>query len=305
MHALNEMKKENTKVLKWAILIALMLIWGSSYILMKRGLESYPAKQVAALRIGISFLFLSPIVILRFRKVKKENIKYFILAGLLGSGIPAFLFTEAQRGIDSQIAGILNSVAPLFTLIVGVIFFRFSTKWYNVLGVFIGLAGAVGLLSVGDGASFGNNFGFGIYIIIATILYATNINLVKIFLKNTDALTITGFAFLFIGIPCLLYLFAGTDFVSRTQELPGAWKSLGYIIILAGLGTAVAGIMYNYLIKISSILFVASVTYVIPIVAIMWGMVDGEPFYFGYFLWIALIFAGVFMVNKESKKDTK
>jgi drug/metabolite transporter (DMT)-like permease len=301
---LNKMK-ENTKVLKWVILIVLVLIWGSSYILMKRGLESYPAKQVAALRIGISFLFLSPIIITRFRKVKKENIKYFVLAGLLGSGIPAFLFTEAQRGIDSQIAGILNSVAPLFTLVVGVIFFSFRTKWYNVMGVFIGLSGAVGLLSVGDGASFSNNFSFGIYIIIATILYATNINIVKKFLKETDALTITGFAFLFIGIPCLIYLLAGTDFVSRTQELKGAWQSLGYISILAVLGTAAAGIMYNYLIKISSILFVASVTYVIPVVAIMWGIIDGEPFYFGYFLWIILIFAGVFMVNKEAKKVAK
>lgn len=304
MHALNKMK-ENTKVLKWAILIVLVLIWGSSYILMKRGLESYPASQVGALRIGISFLFLSPIVILKFRKVKKASIKYFVLAGLLGSGIPAFLFTEAQRGIDSQIAGILNSVAPLFTLIVGVIFFRFRTKWYNVMGVFIGLSGAVGLLSVGDGASFSNNFGFGIYIIIATLLYATNINIVKKYLKDSDALTITGFAFLFIGIPCIIYLFAGTDFVSRTQELQGAWKSLGYISILAVLGTALAGIMYNYLIKISSILFVASVTYVIPIVAIMWGMIDGEPFYVGYFFWMTLIFAGVFMVNKEAKSMVK
>jgi drug/metabolite transporter (DMT)-like permease len=158
---------------------------------------------------------------------------------------------------------------------------------------------------VGEGASFSNNFGFGIYIIIATILYATNINLVKKFLKDTDALTITGFAFLFIGIPCVIYLLAGTDFVSRTQELKGAWQSLGYISILAVLGTAAAGIMYNYLIKISSILFVASVTYVIPVVAIMWGIIDGEPFYFGYFLWIVLIFAGVFMVNKEAKQVAK
>ena len=299
------MEKKKTTILKWIILLVLVLIWGSSYILMKRGLESYPAMQVGALRIAISFLVLSPIIVMRFRRIKKDKIKFFILAGLLGNGIPAFLFAEAQTGIDSQVAGILNSVAPLFTLIIGVLFFSFRTKWYNVMGVFIGLAGAVGLLSAGDGKSFSSNFGFGFYIIIATILYATNINLVKKYLKDIDAITISGFAFLFIGVACIIYLIAGTDFISRAQEMPNAVKSLGYISILAILGTAIATILYNYLIKISSILFTASVTYIIPIVAIMWGLLDGEPFYLGYFLWIALIFVGVFLVNKESKLDRK
>jgi drug/metabolite transporter (DMT)-like permease len=287
--------------LKWAIMIALVLIWGTSYILMKRGLESYPSTQVAALRIAISFLFLLPFTFFQLKKIKRKDLKFFAIAGLLGSGIPAFLFTEAQRGIDSQVTGILNSVAPLFTLIVGMIFFRYKAKWYNVLGVFIGLSGAIGLLSAGDSNSFQNNLGFGMYVILATILYATNINIVKRYLKDIDATAITCFAFFFIGVPCLTYLLAGTDFITRTQLVPYAWKNLGYITVLAVIGTALAGIMYNYLIKISSILFVASVTYLIPVIAIMWGIIDGEPFYMDYFLWIALIFIGVFLVNKEPK----
>ena len=269
---------------------------------MKRGLESFSAMQLGALRISISFIFLIPFALSKIKNVKKKDLKYFALAGLMGSGIPAFLFAEAQTGIDSQIAGILNSVAPLFTLITGVLFFGFRTKWLNIIGVFIGLIGAIGLLSVGDDKTFFTNFSFGINIIIATLLYATNINFVKRYLKDVDVLTITSFAFVIIGIPCLVYLLAGTDFITRMHENHHAIKSLGYITILAVLGTAISGILYNYLIKISSILFVASVTYVIPIVAIMWGMFDGEPFYFGYFFWIALIFFGVFLVNKEVRK---
>ena len=250
--------KINKIFLKWAILFLLMLIWGSSYILMKRGLESFSAMQVGALRVSIAFLFLLPFALLKLKTVKKENLRFFALAGLMGSGIPAFLFAEAQTGIDSQIAGILNSVAPLFTLITGVLFFGFHTKWYNVIGVFIGLTGAIGLLSAGDDKSFLSNFSFGIYIIIATVLYATNINIVKKYLKEIDVLTITSFAFVFIGIPCVIYLLAGTDFISRMHENQHAWKSLGYLAILAILGTAIAGIIYNYLIKISSILFCQS-----------------------------------------------
>ena len=165
-------------------MIVLMFIWGSSYILMKRGLESFSAPQVGALRISIAFLFLLPFAVHRIRRVKKEKLYIFAIAGLLGNGIPAYLFAEAQTGIDSQIAGILNSVAPLFTLLTGALFFGVRAKWFNVTGVFIGLAGAIGLLSADASGSFNNNFSKGAFVIIATILYATNINVVKKYLKK-------------------------------------------------------------------------------------------------------------------------
>ena len=181
-------------------------------------------------------------------------------------------------------------------------FFGFRSKWYNVAGVFIGLAGAIGLLSADASNTFNNNLSKGIFVIIATLLYATNINIVKKFLKDADSVTITCISFVFIGVPSLIYLLAGTDFASRISQTPGALRNFGYIAILAVLNTAITGFLYNYLIKISSILFVASVTYVIPILAIFWGMNDGEPFYSEYFIWIAVIFLGVYLVNKEKSK---
>ncbi|MFA5781146.1 MAG: EamA family transporter [Bacteroidales bacterium] len=293
------LKKTDKVAIQWIIMIALAIVWGSSYILMKRGLEFFPAMQVGALRITISFLFLLPFALWRIKRVKKENLKYLVIVGFLGSGIPAFLFAEAQTGLDSQIAGIINSVAPLFVLIFGTLFFNVRVKWYNVAGVFIGLSGAIGLLSACGNKSFDSNLGFGIYIIIATMLYSININVIKKYLKETDSLTITAISFIFIGVPSIIYLMSGTDFITRLSETPGAMKGMGYLSLLAILGTALAGILYNYLIKISSVLFSASVTYIIPIVAIMWGTNDGEHFYLGYIIWIALIFSGIFLVNKE------
>jgi drug/metabolite transporter (DMT)-like permease len=298
-----EKRNVNTIFWKWAILIILVLTWGSSYILMKRGLEGFPAAQVGALRLSITFLVLIPLVIRRIRSVPVK--KYWLLAisGILGNGIPAFLFARAQEGIDSEIAGILNTAAPLFALILGVLFFNLKTKWFNIVGVFIGLAGAVGLLSVGI-KGFDNNLRYGMYVLIATFLYSININIVKKYFKEIDSITITAIAFVVMGILASVYLFMGTDFISRAENSAGL-KALGYISILAVMGTAIANMLYNKLIKITSVLFASSVTYLIPIVAIMWGILDGEPFYVGYLFWITMIFLGLYLVNREGQHNKK
>ncbi|MFH0865255.1 MAG: DMT family transporter [Bacteroidota bacterium] len=295
------MKDSQKKILKWAIMVALVLTWGSSYILMKRGLEEYTAMQVGALRIGITFIILLPMVMKRLKMVPRNRLWLLVLSGFIGNGIPAFLFAQAQKGIDSEVAGILNSVAPLFTLVIGAVFFRFRTHWLNIAGVFIGLAGAVGLLSVGT-KGFDENFSYGIYIIIATMLYAANINLVKTYYKEIDAVSITVISYIVIGMISIGYLLAGTDFINHASD-EQSLKAMGYVAILALAGTAIAGILYNYMIKISSVLFAASVAYIIPIVAIMWGVIDGEIFYKEYIFWILLIFAGVFLVNREKMKS--
>ncbi|MGD0711948.1 MAG: DMT family transporter [Bacteroidales bacterium] len=293
--------KPNTLFLKWVILIFLVLTWGSSYILMKRGLEGFSSAQVGALRISITFLVLIPLVIKRIKSVPAKKYWLLIISGILGNGIPAFLFAHAQEGIDSEISGILNTAAPLFALIMGAVFFNLKTRWYNIVGVFVGLAGAVGLLSVGI-KGFDNNFRYGIYVLIATFLYSININIVKKYFKEIDSITITSMAFVVMGVLASIYLFTDTDFVSRIGNTAGL-IAFGYISILAVMGTAIANMLYNKLIKMTSVLFASSVTYLIPIVAIMWGILDGEPFYLGYVFWILMIFLGLYLVNRERKKN--
>ena len=297
------MGNNNSKFLQFSILIGLVLVWGSSFILMKKGLVVFSAPELAALRISISFIFLLPFALTRFKRIKKEHWKYIAFAGIIGNGIPSFLFAIAQTGIDSSLAGILNSLTPLFTMIVAYFFFKSKTKWFNVIGVIIGLAGAVGLIASSGDKSFGNNLEFGLLIVLATIFYAFNLNVVKTYLKSVDAITITAFAFFTIGIPALIYLLTSTDAVYKIQTNENALTSLFYVTILAIFGSALSVIAYNYLIKISSVLFAASVTYMMPLVSYLWGVFDGEKFELIFFLWIFLILAGVYLVNKKNETN--
>lgn len=287
-----------SKVLHWTIMIALVLVWGSSFIMMKKGLEVFPPDQVGALRVAITFIFLIPFAIYHFKKIKKHHLKYLLIVGFIGNFFPAFLFAEAQTGIDSSLAGILNSLAPLFTLIISVMFFKASAKWYNVVGIFIGLVGACGLLYVSGTKGFTNNFWYGSFIILATIMYAINLNVVKKYFSDLEPIAITSFAFMLCGIPATVYLFF-TDFPVLLATKEHAVFGLVCLILLAVVGSALALIAYYYLIKFTTVLFAASVTYLIPIVAILWGMQDGEGFKLIYMLWIALILIGVFLVNKK------
>jgi drug/metabolite transporter (DMT)-like permease len=284
----------------WLALSLLVLVWGSSFILIKRGLVSFSSMEVGALRIAISFLVLSPFVIKHLKKVPRRKMIYFILAGIIGNGLPPFLFAKAQTVIDSYMAGVLNSLTPLFTLLVGVLFFGIRTRWLNVLGVAIGLGGAIGLLTASNGAHL-NNIWYGLYAVAAAVCYAVNMNLIKQYLSDFDALTITSVVFMFIGIPSLIYLFAGTGFVNTLATDPKAWGNLGYIAILAVLGTAVAMIIHNWLIKQTSALFTSTVTYLMPVISIAWGVIDSESFLLVYMLWISLILIGVYLANKKRK----
>ncbi len=284
----------------WLALSLLVLVWGSSFILIKRGLVSFSSMEVGALRIAISFLVLSPFVFKQLKKVPRRKLGYFIVAGVIGNGLPPFLFAKAQTVIDSYMAGVLNSLTPLFTLLFGVLFFGIRTRWLNVLGVVIGLGGAIGLLTASNGAQL-NNVWYGFYAVAAAVCYAINMNLIKQYLSGFDALTITSVVFMFIGIPSLIYLFAGTGFVNTLATDPKAWGNLGYIAILAVLGTAVAMIIHNWLIKQTSALFTSTVTYLMPVISIAWGLIDGESFVVAYLLWISLILAGVYMANKKRK----
>ncbi len=294
--------KENRKPggIHWLALAVLVVVWGSSFILIKRGLVAFSSMEVGALRIAISFLVLSPLLIRHLKKVPRRAMIYFILSGIIGNGLPPFLFAMAQTVIDSYMAGVLNSLTPLFTLLIGVFFFGIRTRWINVLGVAIGLGGAIGLLSVVNGGQL-NNAWYGLLAVAAAVCYATNMNLIKRYLSGFSALTITSVVFMFIGIPSLIYLFAGSNMVSVLAGDPRGWESFGYIAILAVVGTAVAMIIHNWLIKQTSALFTSTVTYLMPVVSIMWGIADGEAFLAMYLLWIALILAGVYLANKKGK----
>ena len=296
------MKTPKTALLPWLILLILTLIWGSSFILIKKGLLYYSSTQVGALRIAISFLFLLPFAMARLRRPEKKHWKYLALVGIIGSGLPAFLFAKAQTGIDSSLAGILNSLTPLFTLIIGVTFFTLKSRWYNIAGVILGLAGGVGLISISGVQGFEFNMKYSIYVIIATLCYAINVNLIKYRLPDLDAVTITALSFVVIGLPVIIQLLVFTDFIPRLEHKEGAEIGLLYIAVLSVVGTGLALMLFNALVKMASPLFASSVTYTIPLVAVFWGIADGESVSWTAAIWILMILTGIFLVNRKHKK---
>lgn len=296
------MLKNRQQFISWAILIPLVIIWGSSFILIKKSLLYFSASEVGILRVVLTFLFLLPIAIKKAFEVNRKMAIYLTISGAVGSLIPALLFAIAQTKIDSGLAGTLNALTPLSTLVLGIMFFKISTKWYNILGVLIGLLGAVGLIYASSEQSFVFNMKYAFLIIIATICYAFNVNFIKFYLKELNSLTITVLTFFYIGIPAFLYVILFSDIPSKIFSSTETLAGLGYLSLLAIVGTGLALIAFNKLIKISSPIFASSVTYMIPIVALIWGIIDGEVFKFSYLIWFFLILAGVLLVNASPNR---
>lgn len=285
------------------LLIALALIWGSSFILMKNALKVYSASQVATMRMFFSFLFLLPLTIRNFHKVPVKFLLMITLVGLLGNGLPAILFANAQTKLSSSTAGVLNSLTPLFTLIIGVAFFKQYFSSTKITGIVIGMIGAIVLIVFKANGSIETNYQYGSYIFLATLCYAWSVNLIKNYLHELPAIAISSMALLFIGPAYGYYLFAHTDFIYTTMHEVGAGQALGFVLLLALFGTAISLVLFNKLVQITTPVYAASVTYLIPIVALFWGFIDGEPISYIQLIGLVGILVGVYLANKNYTKS--
>jgi drug/metabolite transporter (DMT)-like permease len=301
-HFKKKMGGKKSGLVAWLLFVGLALVWGSSFILMKRSLQSFSYLHIGALRIALAFLFTLLIAIPHLKFLKRDNWFPLFLVGIFGNALPYMLFPLAVTKLDSSVVGILNSTVPLFTLIIGIIWFRLKIKWVSILGIILGFLGALWLLV--PGLKFeSERLIYGVFPVIATVCYAISINVVNSRLKALKPLTITLLSLLFAGIPAIIYLF-GSGFVEVMQVEEKAWASFGYVAILGVLSSSVAVIIFNYLIKNTSSLFAASVTYAIPVVALLWGIIDGEAVGLHHALGMLTILAGVYLVNSRgSLKD--
>ena len=284
---------------QFTILMALAFIWGSSFILMKIGLKSFSPEQAGALRILLASLALLPLSLRQLKNLRKEDMKSLLIAGFIGSFFPAFLFMKAETRIDSSLAGMLNSLTPVFTLIVGMLFHQTAFRWLQVIGLTLGLAGATGLIFAGDGFHLGPVNSFAFYIVLATCFYAISINQIKSKLTHLSGVQITSLSFLFIGPVALIYLLT-TNFAPVAAN--PAWPV--HLLALAALGivgTALGMLLMNSLIRYSSAVAASSVTYIIPIFAIMWGVFDGEKVTLLHMLCMAIILSGVYLISRKSR----
>jgi drug/metabolite transporter (DMT)-like permease len=294
--------KIEQKDLKWIYLIVLSLIWGSSFILMKKALLGLTPMQVGAFRIIITAVFLMAIGFKRILNLTKRQWYYLLLNALLGTFFPVFLFAYGIDKIDSSIASILNSFTPLNTLIFGALFFGIGFTKRQALGVFIGLAGTILLILKGAELHPNQNYFYAILILIASVGYALNVNILKKYLQDIDAIAIAVANFVLMIIPAFIILW-NTQFFETFQPTHANIMAMVYMTILSVFGTALAKIMFNKLVQITTPIFSSSVTYIIPIVAITWGVLDGEKISFVQFVAGLVILFGVYLVNKNKSKS--
>lgn len=291
-----------SKNIKWIYLAALSLIWGSSFILMKRGLIYFRSDQVAALRMLVAFAVTFPFSIRHFKKIESSRWKYIAIVGIFGSGLPAILFTTAQLKVNSSLAGMLNSLTPVFTLLIGAFFFRTKFSYRQIYGVIAGFIGAAGLVLINAEGSISTEAEYALLIVLATVFYGISVNVIKAHLSGITSLLISGFALMFVGIPYGIYLFS-TDFVNRLANTQGAWLGFTFICTLAIMGTAVSNILYFQLVKIASPLFASAVTYLIPIVALLWGISDGEALNFLHIPAMLAILVGIALISYKKQGE--
>lgn len=276
----------------------LSLVWGSSYILMKKALLGLNPLQVGSLRMIISTIFLLIIGYSSLKSVPNGKWKWILITGLIGF-FPPFLFAYAQTEIDSALAAILNSLTPLATLLIGVGYYRLKIDSKQISGVIIGLIGSVILMYQGSVINPDQNILYVLFIILSSILYATSLNILKVHLQDVSAVAITVGNFIFI-FPLALIVFLNSDYKQIDLSSLETKNAIFYILLLSVFGTVFAKILFNKFVQIASPVFVSSVTYTLPIVALFWGLLDGEIFTLNQLFATVIILVGVYLANKKS-----
>ena len=288
-------------LLAWVLLCIMALVWGSSFILIKRSLEAFPPEQVAAGRIFMAFLFFVPFQVYQIRQPQirvslRKQWPYLVAVGLTGFLIPAYLFAIAGAHLSSSLSGALNSLSPLFTLLIGATFFGNRVPGRQTLGILLGLAGSILLIFFSATGEFSVN-AYALLLVLATLCYGVNTNLIGRYIRHMPALVSTAWIFFFIGLVAFGLLLP-TDVWTRVVD-PKNRVSLMALATLGVLASGMMSILFNRVVQLTSPLFGASVTYLIPIVALMWGLLDGEQIYAVQYLGMGICLIGIYLTNKS------
>lgn len=285
--------------IKWIYLVILSVIWGSSFILIKKSLIGLTPYQLGALRTVITGVILLIVGYNKLKTIPRSKWKWLLISGLLGSFIPGFFFAIAETEIDSAVASILNSLVPLNTILLGFAVFKIASTKRQVFGVIVGFIGTAILILKGSELNPNQNYLYAGFVIASTIMYAANVNIIKRYLQDVKPLAIAAGNYLFIILPALIILLFSGFFTSETFNNPNLPKALLYVSVLSVFGTAIAKVLFNKLVQISTPVFASSVTYIMPIVALIWGVIDGESFSLTQGLAALLILAGVYLSHKR------
>lgn len=287
---------KHTTILPLILLILLAFIWGASFFLIKKGLTVFSPIQVMAVRAFIAAMLLLPLAVKAFRNIPRHKWKHIVVLGMIGNLLPAYLFAKAETQVSSSMAGILNALTPIFTLLVGVMLFKLRMVWTQVLGVCIGFIGTAFVVYTGAQGEFGMMNWYAVFVVLATICYSISTNTLKYYFDAQAVADVTVAQISVIGLPSFVILLC-SDLPTVAQQ-EGFLEALGYLAILAVFGTIIGMWIFNKITQLKSAVFAISVTYLIPFVAVFIGLINQEQIYLGYWIGLLLIVSGVFFINK-------
>ena len=290
----------NTEQKKWIFLFILAITWGSSFILIKKGLQGLSPLQLGSLRTVMSALFIFTIGFKSLKTIQSHQWKWIMITGFLGTFFPAFLFAFAETEVDSGVVSILNSLVPLNTILIGLAVFKITSTKTQVFGVILGFIGASMLIFNSMELHPDQNYLYAGFVVLATVMYASSVNIIKRYLQDVKPIAIATGNFVAIVIPAVLVLSFSNFFTTQTFENDAIYRSIVCVAILSLFGTVMAKIIFNTLIQISSPVFASSVTYLMPVVALLWGLLDGEVFGLNQGLASLLIVSGIYLANKKA-----
>ena len=290
----------NIEQKKWFFLFLLALTWGSSFILIKKGLLGLSPLQLGSLRTVMSSLFIFIIGYKSLKTIQNHQWKWIVITGFLGTFFPSFLFAFAETEVDSGVVSILNSLVPLNTILIGLAVFKITSTKTQVFGVILGFIGASMLIFNSMELHPDQNYLYAGFVVLATVMYASSVNIIKYYLQDVKPIAIATGNFVAIVIPAVLVLSFSNFFTAETFQNETIYMSIGCVVILSLFGTVMAKIIFNTLIQLSSPVFASSVAYLMPLVALLWGLLDGEVFGLNQGLASLLILLGVYLVNKKA-----
>lgn len=268
------------------------------FIFTKKGLEFFSPIQAAAIRIFCASISVLPIIVRYARSYNRTSLIWLLCSALLGNFFPVFLVSYAQTGMSSAITGVLNSLMPCFAFVVGMSFFKIHFRWLNFAGLIVGALGTCGLVISAGGNLYVNSIWPVALMLLSVCMHGFNINIIKHKLADIPPPAIIGGIFMFVG-PLATSILIKEQIWSLSVQ-PGFWSATLYLALVGVVATNVALLGFNYLIKYTSAIFAASVTYIIPVFAIVWGILDGEPFLLIQMVCAFVILGGVYLVNKKT-----
>jgi drug/metabolite transporter (DMT)-like permease len=289
--------KKTYTTLDWSLLVFVSLAWGSADLLAKKGLKVFAPNEVGMLRIFVASLLFTPIAMARIKNISFVELCKYLLVGLLGSVLPAFVCARSQAKLDSSINTALNALTPIFTLLLAMFFFRRKISLNEMYGIIVGFLGTIILVSSGVGSSH-NNIKYALFPIIGSICYALSTNLVSCYLNKTDILTATSISLIPYCIIMGITLFTQTDVIYKLDMVEGAYKALGFVVAVAVCSSCLAFLTFNILTRNTSPVFASMSTLIAPVISLIWGLLDGEDLCINHYIGIFTILSGVYLLHR-------